>query len=99
QHVRAAPGSIPDLRINLSMAGERILLPFIPSHGRVDFGESPDQSLIQRWPDAACHGSSRLGWPDTVCDAIGAVADLHRADRRDVAEFRVHAGDEGAGLV
>ena len=60
QNIGAAPGAVPDVRIHLRVARERIFLPLVPSHRSVDSRQRPDQGLIERRPDAAGELCSRV---------------------------------------
>src|SRR4051812_3873218 len=76
QNVGAAPGSIPDIRINLGVPGEGIFLPLIPRHGAINSRERPDQSLIQRRPYPAGNLGTGFHLPNAMRYPVGTVADL-----------------------
>src|SRR5271157_632047 len=91
ENVRSAPGSVPDLGINLSVAGERVLFPLIPGHGPINARERPNQGLVERWPNPAGYRCARFRWPHAMPDPVGAVVELDGTDGRTPAKFLIDA--------
>src|ERR1035437_10781129 len=92
--IRSAPDAIPDIRIRLGMARQRILLPLVPCHGAVFHSQSPDQRSVDRSPDAAI-----LERPDRTAKSRRPLALNHCADGRRLADQFIHRLDQGRGLL